>query len=195
VPLDTASGEARSRPISSRGREGPPTDFETGLPACAERTRTQKCSAQNIAFEGRSDARGSGRILATETIRVELRRGETQLGPCAKISSVCPRLYVTAHKPTGRSVALRNRRYDLATRACDLPRHAPLVHPADGVFGSDSSRDAALGNLLRDPNWLLGSGFCWSRRWLGFHNRIGNRLRNIYGFRAGLMSTNHTRLP
>jgi hypothetical protein len=72
---------------------------------------------------------------------------------------------------------------------------APLVHPADGVFGSDSRRDAALGNLLWDPNWLLGSGFCWSRRWLGFHNRIGNRLRNIYGFRAGLMSTNHARPP
>jgi hypothetical protein len=43
VPLDTASGEARSRPISSRGREGPPTDFETGLPAWGGRIRTQKC--------------------------------------------------------------------------------------------------------------------------------------------------------
>lgn len=55
--------------------------------------------------------------------------------------------------------------------------------------------DAALGNLLRDPNWLLGSGFCRSRCWLGYHNRIGNRLRNIDGFRAGLMSTNHARPP
>jgi hypothetical protein len=44
----------------------------------------------------------------------------------------------------------------------------------------------ALGNLLRDPNWLLGSGFCRSRCWLGYYNR----LRNIDGFRAGLMSTN-----
>jgi hypothetical protein len=58
-----------------------------------------------------------------------------------------------------------------------------------------SPRDAALGNLLRDPNWLLGSGFCRSRCWLGYYNRIGNRLRNIYGFRAGLMSTNHARPP
>jgi hypothetical protein len=54
---------------------------------------------------------------------------------------------------------------------------------------------AALGNLLRDPNWLLGSGFCRSRCWLGYHNRIWNRLRNIDGFRAGLMSPNHARPP
>src|SRR6266487_2388083 len=46
-----------------------------------------------------------------------------------------------------------------------------------------------------DPNWLLGGGFRRSRCWLGYHNRIGNRLRNIYGFRAGLMSTNHARPP
>src|SRR6266480_4376563 len=63
------------------------------------------------------------------------------------------------------------------------------------VRGEASRRDAALGNLLRDPNWLLGSGFCRSRCWLGYHNRIGNCLRNIDGFRAGLMSTNHARPP
>ena len=51
------------------------------------------------------------------------------------------------------------------------------------------------GNLLRDPNWLLASGFCRSRRWLGYHNRIGNCLRNIDRFRAGLMNTNHARPP
>src|SRR5262245_5593316 len=51
------------------------------------------------------------------------------------------------------------------------------------------------GNLLRDPNWLLVSGLCRSRCWLGNHNRIGNCLRNIDGFRAGLMSTNHARPP
>jgi hypothetical protein len=54
---------------------------------------------------------------------------------------------------------------------------------------------AALGNLLRDPNGLLGSWFCRSRCWLGYHNRIGNRLWNIDGFRAGLMSTNHATSP
>src|SRR6476469_5976065 len=50
-----------------------------------------------------------------------------------------------------------------------------------GPFGCPFrfSVGAALGNLLRDPNWLLGSGFCRSRCWLGYHNRIGNRLRNI----------------
>ena len=53
----------------------------------------------------------------------------------------------------------------------------------------------SLGNLLRDTNWLLGGGFCRSRCWLGYHNRIGNRLRNIDGFRAGLMSTNHATPP
>src|SRR6516162_11741749 len=52
-----------------------------------------------------------------------------------------------------------------------------------------------LGNLLRYPNWLLGSGFCRSRCWLGYHDWIGNRLRNIDGFRAGLMSTNHAESP
>jgi hypothetical protein len=52
-----------------------------------------------------------------------------------------------------------------------------------------------LGNLLRGTNWLLGSGFCRSRCWLGYHDRIGNRLRNIDGFRAGLMSTNHAGSP
>jgi hypothetical protein len=66
-----------------------------------------------------------------------------------------------------------------------------------GPFGCPLrfSVGAALGNLLRDPNWLLGSGFCRSRCWLGYHNRIGNRLRNIDGFRAGLMSPNHARPP
>jgi hypothetical protein len=55
---------------------------------------------------------------------------------------------------------------------------------------------AALGNPLWDPNWLLGGGFRRSRCcWLGYHNRIGNRLRNIDRFRAGLMSTNHARSP
>jgi putative ABC transport system substrate-binding protein len=52
-----------------------------------------------------------------------------------------------------------------------------------------------LGHPLRDPDWLLGGGFCRSRCWLGFHNRIGNRLRNIDGFRAGLMGTNHAPPP
>ena len=52
-----------------------------------------------------------------------------------------------------------------------------------------------LRHPLRDPNWLLGGGFCRSRCWLGFHNRIGNRLRNIDGFRARLMSTSHARPP
>jgi hypothetical protein len=71
----------------------------------------------------------------------------------------------------------------------------PLVHGADGVFGRHSRRDAVLGNLVRNSNWLLGSRFCRSRCWcwLGYHNRIGNRLRNIDGFRAGLMSSNHAR--
>lgn len=51
------------------------------------------------------------------------------------------------------------------------------------------------GHPLRDPNWLLGGGFCRSRWWLRYHYRIGNRLRNIDGFRAGLMGTNHARPP
>jgi hypothetical protein len=54
-------------------------------------------------------------------------------------------------------------------------------------------RNVALRNLLRDPNWLLGNGFRRSRCWLGYHSRVGNRLRNIDRFRAGLMSTNQQR--
>ena len=42
---------------------------------------------------------------------------------------------------------------------------------------SSAVEKGALGDLLRDPNWLLGSGFYRSRCWLGYHNRIGNRLR------------------
>jgi hypothetical protein len=52
-----------------------------------------------------------------------------------------------------------------------------------------------LGNLLGDPNWLLGSRFCRTRCWVGYYDRIGNRLRNIDGFRAGLMSTNQAGSP
>jgi hypothetical protein len=41
---------------------------------------------------------------------------------------------------------------------------------------------AALGNLLRAPNWLLGSGFSRIRRGLRCHDRIGNCLWDINGF-------------
>ena len=34
-----------------------------------------------------------------------------------------------------------------------------------------------LGNLLRYPSWVLGSGFRRSRCWLGYHDWIGNRQR------------------
>jgi hypothetical protein len=73
-----------------------------------------------------------------------------------------------------------------------------VIAPAEGpslTSPAVSHNFRTLGNLLRDPNWLLGSGFYRSRCWLGYHNRIGNRLRNIDGFRAGLMSTNHARPP
>jgi len=79
--------------------------------------------------------------------------------------------------------------------------HAPTVNAAKAEFEANWRRwrnlpkCAALGNLLGDPNWLLGSGFCRSRCWLGYYNRIGNRFRNIDGFRAGLMSPNHARPP
>src|SRR5437588_6553605 len=41
------------------------------------------------------------------------------------------------------------------------------------------ANSCCAGHLLRDPNWLLGGGFYRSRRWLGYHYRIGNRLRNV----------------
>ena len=57
---------------------------------------------------------------------------------------------------------------------------------------SDRSRhENILRNLLRSPNWLFGSWFRRSGYWLGYHNWVGDRLRNVDGFRAGLMSTNH----
>ena len=58
-----------------------------------------------------------------------------------------------------------------------------------------AGNSCCAGHPLRDPNWLLGGGFCRSRCWLGYHYRIGNRLRNIDGFRAGLMNTNHAGSP
>jgi hypothetical protein len=58
-----------------------------------------------------------------------------------------------------------------------------------------AGNSCCAGHPLRDPNWLLGSGFCRSRCWLGYYNRIGNRLRNIDRFRTGLVSTNHARPP
>jgi hypothetical protein len=39
-----------------------------------------------------------------------------------------------------------------------------------------------LGDLLWSPNWILGSWFCRARCSFGYHNRIGNRFRNIDGF-------------
>ena len=71
---------------------------------------------------------------------------------------------------------------------------------SDHSIGSPAPSRAAdnsccAGHLLRDLNWLLGGGFCRSSCWLGYHYRIGNRLRNIDGFRAGLMGTNHARPP
>src|SRR6266566_3134708 len=42
-----------------------------------------------------------------------------------------------------------------------------------------AGNSCCAGHPLRDPNWLLGGGFCRSRCWLGYHYRIGNRLRNI----------------
>src|SRR5436190_11814612 len=66
------------------------------------------------------------------------------------------------------------------------------------LFNNNKSiawNSCCAGHPLRDPNWLLGGGFYRSRCWLGYHYRIGNRLRNIDGFRAGLMGTNHARPP
>ena len=93
------------------------------------------------------------------------------------------------------------------TNAVEIRRHAAeLVALAPDVIlmvGSGSTGPLlqatravpVLGHPLRDPNWLLGGGFCRSRCWLGYHYRIGNRLRNIDRFRAGLMGTNHARPP
>jgi hypothetical protein len=53
------------------------------------------------------------------------------------------------------------------------------------------ARLRTLGDLLWSPNWILGSWFCRARCSFGYHNRIGNRLRNIDGFRPRLMTTNH----
>ena len=44
------------------------------------------------------------------------------------------------------------------------------------------ARLRTLGDLLWSPNWILGSWFCRVRCSFGYHNRIGNRLRNIDGF-------------
>src|SRR5262245_62369878 len=86
-------------------------------------------------------------------------------------------LVMTLH--TRCAVASPGRRFESPTVGA-LTRSAPCLAPY-------------LGNLLRDPNWLFGSGLC--RCWLGYHGRSGERLRNIDGFRAGLMSTNYEGSP
>ena len=82
------------------------------------------------------------------------------------------------------------------------PDQAPPARRRSHVFGrgvgekrspSLSRHENILRNLLRSPNWLLGSWFRRSGYWLGYHNRVGDRLRNVDRFRAGLMSTNHVR--
>jgi PLD-like domain len=93
---------------------------------------------------------------------------------------------------------LGNWSHTIAAHFRDLAKSCqPLVYPADGVFGVTGRRHVLLGNLFRNSNWLLRSRFCRSRCWcwLGYHNRIGNRLRNIDGFRAGLMTATHARPP
>jgi hypothetical protein len=73
--------------------------------------------------------------------------------------------------------------------------HAPTTSIGLPAPSRAAGNSCCAGHPLRDPNWLLGGGFCRSRCWLGYHDRIGNRLRNIDGFRAGLMSTNHAGSP
>src|SRR5262249_30570636 len=73
--------------------------------------------------------------------------------------------------------------------------HAPTTSIGLSAPSRAAGNSCCAGHPLRDPNWLLGGGFCRSRCWLGYHYRIGNRLRNIDRFRAGLMGTNHARPP
>src|SRR6516162_6120942 len=59
--------------------------------------------------------------------------------------------------------------------------HAPTTSIGLPAPSRAAGNSCCAGHPLRDPNWLLGSGFCRSRCWFGYHNRIGNRLRNIDG--------------
>ena len=73
-------------------------------------------------------------------------------------------------------------RHARAARSCFLSdiQTRRLPHPRRRAVRNALRKDeqTALGNLLRDPNWLPGSGFCRSWCWLGY-NRIGNRLRKV----------------
>jgi len=57
--------------------------------------------------------------------------------------------------------------------------HAPTTSIGLPAPSRAAGNSCCAGYPLRDPNWLLGGGFCRSRCWLGYHYRIGNRLRNI----------------
>jgi hypothetical protein len=52
---------------------------------------------------------------------------------------------------------------------------------------------ATAAKKVREPspdlNWLLGSGFCRSRCWLGYHNRIGNSSISEQGHAVGATFT------
>src|SRR5437899_7591466 len=62
--------------------------------------------------------------------------------------------------------------------------HAPTTSIGLPAPSRAAGNSCCAGHPLRGPNWLLGGGFCRSRCWLGYHYRIGNRLRNIDRFRA-----------
>jgi hypothetical protein len=96
------------------------------------------------------------------------------------------RIYTSRRQPV-RSICRRR----------SLPQRSRGVLRAELKFSIDLRHRAfpcCAGHPLRDPNWLLGGGFCRSRCWLGYPYWIGNRLRNIDRFRAGLMGTNHAGL-
>src|SRR5262249_13787684 len=78
--------------------------------------------------------------------------------------------------------------------AVDLCVHA-LKLSTRGTNCVSKPTGAYLGNLLRGTNWLLGNGFSRMRRGLRYHDRIRNRLRDINGFLARLISTNHAGSP
>ena len=78
--------------------------------------------------------------------------------------------------------SLRPSPKDWGSRFHKSPQAEHLTFTLEPRLQPMRARLRTLGDLLWSPNWILGSWFCRARCSFGYHNRIGNRLRNIDGF-------------
>ena len=96
-------------------------------------------------------------------------------------------------RPGGNATGFTTSEYGISGKWLELLKEiAPgVTRAAEPVVVASSRSDHRAGG----PAQAARNRFCRSTCWRGYHNRIGNCLRNVDGFRAGLMSTDHARPP